>query len=198
MQASRIKINSVKFLGGLSIIALALTLPAWCGGPDVAGVPSFHKVNEKVYRGGQPEAAGWPSLAKLGVKTVIDLREPGEHSTSEEAKAVQAAGMKYVNIPMKGVVAPSDAKVQQALDLLLNSSDPVFVHCRRGKDRTGTVIACYRMSHDKWNNKQAMAEAKSMGISWTQFGLKNYIKSFQPNAHAIAMAPAVAVPATQN
>ena len=198
MQVFRFRIKAIQFLGGLSVIALAFTLPAWCGGPDVAGLPNFHKVNDKVYRGAQPEAAGWPSLAKLGVKTVIDLREPGEHSTGEEAKAVEAAGMKYVNVPMKGVVAPSDEKVSQALDLLLNSPDPVFVHCRRGKDRTGTIIACYRMSHDRWNNKQALSEAKSLGMSWTQVGLKSYIKSFQPNAHAVAMAPAVAVPATQN
>ena len=164
-------------------------------------MPNFHQVNENVYRGGQPSADGWPSLAKLGVKTVVDLRRADEHSTEEEAKAVQAAGMKYVNVPMKGVVAPSEDQVSKVLSLLLNSPDPVFVHCKRGADRTGTIIACYRMTHDRWNNKQAFSEAKSLGMAWTQFGLKSYIKSFQPNARALTISIAPAAPAqaaTQN
>lgn len=135
------------------------------------------------------------------MKTVIDLRRADEHSTEEEAKAVQAAGMKYVNVPMKGVVAPSEDQISKVLSLLLNSPDPVFVHCKRGADRTGTIVACYRMTHDRWNNKQALSEAKALGMAWTQFGLKSYIKSFQPNARALTISTAPATPAqaaTQN
>ncbi len=193
--------NALTYVRGIAILALALSLPVWAAGPGVAGVPNFHQVNENVYRGGQPSADGWPSLAKLGVKTVIDLRRPDEHSTAEEARAVEAAGMKYVNVPMKGVVAPSEDQVTKVLTLLLNSPDPVFVHCKRGADRTGTIIACYRMAHDRWNNKQALSEAKSLGMAWTQFGLKSYIKSFQPNARALTISATPASPAqaaTQN
>jgi protein tyrosine phosphatase (PTP) superfamily phosphohydrolase (DUF442 family) len=125
-------------------------------------------------------ADAWPSLAKLGVKTVIDLRLTDEHSTTEEARAVAAAGMRYVSVPMKGVVAPTHEQIAKVLKLL-DSQDPVFVHCRRGADRTGTVIACYRIAHDGWGNQQALAEAKSLGMAWTQLGLKSYIKSFQPS-----------------
>ncbi len=187
----------LKYISSFSVFTLlALSLPAWSAGQGATGVPNFHQVNEKVYRGGQPAAEGWSSLAKLGVKTVIDLRRPDEHSTAEEAHAVEAAGMKYVNVPMKGVVAPTEAQVSQALGLLLSSPDPVFVHCKRGSDRTGTIIACYRMSHDSWDHKRALAEAKSLGMSWSQFGLKNYIKSFQSKARMMTMAPATATPAT--
>jgi protein tyrosine/serine phosphatase len=122
---------------------------------------------------------------------VVDLRRTDEHSTAEEAKAVEAAGMKYINIPMKGVVAPTEAQITQAMTLLLNSPDPIFVHCKRGSDRTGTVIACYRMYHDKWNNKQALSEAKSLGMSWTQFGLKGYIKSYSPGTRTYTLTTPV-------
>jgi tyrosine-protein phosphatase SIW14 len=187
--------NALKYVSSLPVFTfLVLSLPAWCAGPNAPGVPNFHQVNEKIYRGGQPAAEGWSNLAKLGVKTVIDLRRPDEHSTGEEAQAVQAAGMKYVNVPMKGVVAPTEAQVSQALGLLLSSPDPVFVHCKRGSDRTGTIIACYRMSHDSWDHKRALNEAKSLGMSWTQFGLKGYIKSFQSKARMMTMAPATATP----
>ena len=115
----------------------------------------------------------------MGVKTVIDLRREDEHSTAEEARAVAAAGISYVNLPMKGVVAPSDEQIAKAL-AILDSTGPVFVHCQRGADRTGTVIACYRISHDGWQRQQALSEAKSYGMGFAQLGLKHYIMSFQP------------------
>jgi uncharacterized protein (TIGR01244 family) len=144
------------------------------------GVPNFHQVNEHIFRGGQPTAQGWDSIAKLGVKVVIDLRrdnEDGEHFTSAEAKTLQTAGIRYVNVPMNGVVAPSDVAIANVL-ALLNGPDPVFVHCKKGKDRTGTVIACYRIWHDQWKNAKAINEAKAIGMQWTQVGMKRYISHF--------------------
>jgi tyrosine-protein phosphatase SIW14 len=62
---------------------------------------------------------------------------------------------------MKGFVAPTDEEVSKVLALLDSNSDvPIFVHCRRGSDRTGAVIACYRIAHDHWKNGQALKEAR--------------------------------------
>jgi tyrosine-protein phosphatase SIW14 len=154
---------------------------AWAADTAPSGIPRFHQVNEHVYRGGQPPGKGWDALAKLGVKTVIDLRPEGEHSTKAEARAVEAAGMRYVNLPLKGMQAPPDEKISAALALLdADSAAPVFVHCRRGADRTGAVIACYRIAHDHWANRKALDEAKSYGMSWVQFALARYVLHFQP------------------
>jgi protein tyrosine/serine phosphatase len=165
----------------LGVLAMALSLPTWPADLSAPGIPNFNQVNEHVFRGGQPTAEGWQSLAKLGVKTVIDLRRTDEHSPEAEAQEVTAVGMRYVNVPMKGVVSPSDEQITKVLSLL-DSQDPVFVHCKRGADRTGTVIACYRIAHDHWARKQALREAKSRGMGWTQLGLKSYIMTFQPTA----------------
>jgi tyrosine-protein phosphatase SIW14 len=151
-------------------------------------IPNFHQVNDHVFRGAQPAADAWQALAKLGVKTVIDLRRPDEHSTDAEAQAVTAAGMKYFNFPMKGVVAPSDEQVSKIL-AMLDSKEPVFIHCKRGADRTGAVIACYRIARDGWQHKQALSEAKSLGMSWTQVGLKRYVMSFQPKTLSTSATP---------
>jgi protein tyrosine/serine phosphatase len=127
------------------------------------------------------------------VKSVIDLRREDEHPTKLEAKAVEAAGMRYFNVPMHGVVAPSEEQVARVLALLDSSADgSVFVHCRRGADRTGTVIACYRMVHDGWDNQKALQEAKSYGMSGLQLGMKRYVMNFQAPAVRVASTPALA------
>jgi len=124
---------------------------------------------------------------------VIDLRLEDEHPTALEAKAVEAAGMRYINIPMHGIIAPSDDQVAKVLALFDSTNDgPVFVHCRRGADRTGTVVACYRMVHDGWDNLKAFKEAKSYGMSWTQIGMKHYVLNFHTPAVRADAAPVLA------
>ncbi|HUB34921.1 MAG TPA: tyrosine-protein phosphatase [Bryobacteraceae bacterium] len=158
-----------------------------------AGVPNFHVVNDHVYRGAQPSAEGFQSLAKLGVKTVIDLRAD-ETALAEKAQ-VEGAGMHFINIPMHGMQAPSDTAIKQAL-ALFESSGPVFVHCKRGADRTGTVVACYRITHDHWDNHKALDEARSFGMSWVQRSMHHYVLHYRPPAEAASTPASPAAAAT--
>jgi tyrosine-protein phosphatase SIW14 len=156
----------------------------------LAGVQNFYKVDDQVYRGAQPSAAGFASLAKLGVKTIIDLRELGEHSQTGEEAIVKALGMQYVSIPMRGMARPDNGDVSRVLGLLNDSaSAPVFVHCKRGADRTGTIIACYRISHDSWEPKRALSEARGDGMSFFQRSMQHYVLHFEPTT-AVAAQPA--------
>jgi protein tyrosine/serine phosphatase len=161
------------------LIAIALPMAVLAGSqPD--GVTNFQKVDDHVYRGAQPTDQGFKSLAKLGIKTIVDLRESGDRSVVEE-KMVRAAGMEYVAVPMNGMEAPSNDKVVKVLALLEDTSTgPVFVHCKRGADRTGAVIACYRMEHDRWKNDQALTEAKSLGMSFFERAIQRYVREFKP------------------
>jgi len=151
---------------------------------------NFHQVNDHIFRGAQPSPAGIRELAGLGIKTVLDLRESGGRSVAEK-KAVEAAGMRYINIPLNGYHAPPDQVVTQILGLLDNPNNgTMFVHCRRGADRTGTVLACYRIAHDHWENPKALDEAKSFGMSWTEHSMQTYIVNYKARELTIGPAPA--------
>jgi tyrosine-protein phosphatase SIW14 len=158
------------------------------------GVANFHVVNEHVYRGGQPSDLGFQELAKMGVTTILDLREPDSRSQAEK-RTVEAAGMKYVNVPFYGISTPPPAQVANALSVLNNKDNgTVFVHCRRGSDRTGTVIAAYRVSHDGWQNAKALAEAKGYGMTFLAVGMHHFISDYRaPVQNADAADPAKTV-----
>jgi tyrosine-protein phosphatase SIW14 len=161
---------------------LALALPVFGG--SVQGIHNFYKVDEHVYRGAQPTDEGFQYLAKIGVKTVIDLRGVGEGRRNEES-VVTAAGMKYINIPMTGLTPPSEAEITKILGMLEDgATGPIFVHCQRGADRTGAVIASYRIDHDGWDSARALKEAMSNGMSFFQIPRQNFIRSFQPRTLA--------------
>lgn len=183
-----------------ALLAALVSVPAFAG---AAGIRNFDRVDNHVYRGGQPDDDGFRYLASIGVKTVIDLQEADSRGRAEK-NAVTAAGMNYVNVPMTGLTPPSDAEIARILALLEDTSiGPVFVHCHRGADRTGAVIAAYHIDHDKWENQRALADAEAHSMSFFQVPRKNFIRAFQArpakpvSATAIAVAVAVAVPAGQ-
>jgi tyrosine-protein phosphatase SIW14 len=143
-------------------------------------VRNFAEVNEHLYRGGAPTNIGLQELAAMHVSTIIDLREPGE-GTDFEKRGAKNLGMKYINVPFRPFSAPTQEQMDQVLSFLVhNDSDRIFVHCRRGKDRTGTVIACYRVQHDGWDKRAALLEARRHGMSFTERGMRSFILDFAP------------------
>lgn len=175
------------------VAAILACSPLFAG--SAPGIRNFDQVGEHVYRGGQPTNAGLAYLAKLGVKTIVDLREPGERSAAEK-RAVTALGMQYVNVPMSGLTPPSNVETAKVLGLLEGGgSGPVFVHCRRGADRTGAVIAAYHIDHDNWDNGRALKDAKAHGMSFFQLPREHYISEFHRRVATAVAASAAATTA---
>jgi protein tyrosine/serine phosphatase len=137
-------------------------------------------VNDHLLRGAEPNREALDELGSAGVKVIIDLREPGPRTEREKQEA-KRLGIAYTNVPFPPVSAPSPRQINTVLTMLAqNNSQTVFVHCRRGKDRTGTVLACYRVQHDGWDNRKALEEARSYGMSGMQHGMKAFILRFTP------------------
>lgn len=141
-------------------------------------LPNFHKVNDRLYRGGQPKEAGFAELKAMGITTVIDLRDDDENALEEKAM-VEKAGMKFINKPLENWSRPDEKDIDEILkQITIAANQPVFVHCKRGKDRTGTVMAIYRMTADGWTAKQAGDEAEKYGIGWWQFKMRDFINDY--------------------
>ena len=141
-------------------------------------VKNFGQVERGVlYRGAQPDGIGLYDLKELGIKTVLDLR--GDRTVEREGLEVESLGMNFVSFPLNGLKAPTDLQVKQLMFLLETLPRPIFIHCQHGEDRTGTIVACWRMNHN-WSSMMAMAEAKFYHINWIQFAMKRYINNYQP------------------
>ncbi|MGI8668959.1 MAG: fused DSP-PTPase phosphatase/NAD kinase-like protein [Aridibacter sp.] len=142
-------------------------------------LPNFSQVNEQLYRGGQPTEAGVKKLKEdFSIKTIIYLRGADERAKKEE-KWAKDAGINFVNVPLKNWFGPKDEKIEKILSLINDpENQPVFVHCKRGSDRTGTIIAVYRITQNDYTAKQATKEAKEFGFGWWQFWMEDFIKDY--------------------
>ena len=170
----------------ISIVFMGL--PVWAA--SVPGIDNFYQIDQKVYRGAQPTTEGFHYLATLGVKVVLDLREHDSRSLAEE-RTVTAAGMKYINVPMTGMTPPTVSETNTILALLEDQAGgPVFVHCKRGADRTGAVIASYRIDHDRWDGAKALREAMADRMSGFQFQRQKFIRTFQGRPVVVASSKA--------
>ncbi len=145
----------------------------WAEPLELPGLPNLHKVSENLYRGAQPTAEGMKQLEKMGIKTVVNLRSG--HSDRDEIKDT---GLSYEHINMT-TWNPKTEDVVRFLQIVTDSSrTPVFVHCKHGADRTGTVCAIYRIVLEGWSKDEAIEEMTKGGFGFHSIwnNLVDYIR----------------------
>lgn len=109
-------------------------------------VPNIEVLSEGIVAGGAPEVSAFKAIKENGFKTVIDLRTP-EEGIDAERKAVEALGMKYVNIPMSSRDV-SEAQVEKLSASLTDDAYPVLMHCRSG-GRVNALWSEYQKKNDQ-------------------------------------------------
>jgi protein tyrosine/serine phosphatase len=133
----------------------------WATKIEKKGLPNFFRVSDTLYRGAQPTKEGFSELKQMGIKTIVNLRE---YHTDQ--RFINGMGFNYFQIPT-ATSKPIKDQYQRFLDIVSNPDlQPVFVHCQHGADRTGTAVALYRITVQKWNTEEAIRELQQGGYGY--------------------------------
>lgn len=137
----------------------------------VAGVANFGFVSDDLWRGARPSAAGYESLAAMGVKTIVDLQEADNHR-------LVPTGVTYVPVrTSKWHIGATD--VDAVLGAIERSPKPVFVHCEYGRDRTGLAVAAYRMRHG-FTREEAVRELDNFHVHfWVREAIVRRLRAIE-------------------
>jgi uncharacterized protein (TIGR01244 family) len=167
------------FGSGLSAPASSAQSPAAGQPQELPPIRNFLQVNPEFCTGGQPRLEHFAKLKADGVKSVLNLRTPGEHRAADEQAAVEKAGMKYFNIPVV-YRAPTSEQADEFLRLTDDPANrPMFVHCTAAI-RVGAFWMIRRALRDGMSADAALEDAKKVGLAnaphLEQFA-RNYIAS---------------------
>ena len=144
----------------VTAFALALLGAAPATREEVRGVPRFAVVSPVLSRGAQPTREGFRQLRERGIRTVVALRW-----AHDDDAALAGLGLNSYRLRAKQW-HPEKEDVVRAMKVILTPQyQPVFVHCQAGKDRTGLVVAVYRILVDGWSVDDAIAERKMFGAT---------------------------------
>ena len=153
----------------------------WAERLDLPGVPNLYKVSEDLYRGAQPSAEGMRQLETLGIKTVVNLR----FILSDRGK-LKGTGLDYEHINMTTLHVRTKDVVRFLKIVTDRDRAPVFVHCRHGIDRTGTLCAVYRIIVQKWSKDEAIEEMTKGSFAFRNVykNLVNYIRGLDVDRYS--------------
>lgn len=142
-------------------------------------IKRFIQVDDHLYRGAQPDDDGFRFLRDLGIRTIVSFR-----NDDAERALVESLGMRFVQIPVSfRVFGWGDdfdvTDVQRFLEVVDDpTAGPVFFHCKRGADRTGSIAAIYRIARQGWDADEAYSEARDIGLRWWYFPVEGQIKKY--------------------
>ena len=164
--------------------------PRWATPLSRPGLPNLHKVADGLYRGAQPEAQGFPELKKLGVKTIINLRSAHSDRGLIHDSGLADDAFVYEEIPMQAW-HPEQEDVVRFLRIVSDPSrGPIFVHCQHGADRTGLMMAIYRMAVQGWSRQDAIREMRDGGYGFHEIwaGIVEFLEKLDGEAAKRAAA----------
>jgi protein tyrosine phosphatase (PTP) superfamily phosphohydrolase (DUF442 family) len=135
---------------------------AWAQKMELTGVPNLYKVSVDLYRGAQPSEEGIRQLKALGIKTIVNLRSL--HNDRNEIGEMNDVTYEHIaTLPW----AVTDIDIIRFLKIVTDPNrTPVYVHCQRGADRTGTMCAIYRIVVQGWTQEQAFQEMTQGGFGF--------------------------------
>jgi protein tyrosine phosphatase (PTP) superfamily phosphohydrolase (DUF442 family) len=152
-------------------VPVASPTPSLTPRNDLPGVKNFTQVSPFLWRSAQPTAEGFRQLRQMGLRTVVNLR-----NVASDRKALAGTGLGYVHIHFATWHAEDEDTVRFLRVVTDPERQPVLVHCRRGADRTGMMVAIYRVYAQGWTQEEALAELPRFGYSPVWSNLKRFFR----------------------
>ena len=139
------------------------------------------QVDAGLFRGSRLDDESMQHLKAQGIKGVVSLCL--EHT--DDAVLAAKYGIDALNVKILDNSAPTIAQMMEFVDFARGHA-PSYVHCEAGEGRTGTAVACYRIAVDGWSADQAIAEAKTFGLSL--INQIAFIREFAAHIHGTSTA----------
>lgn len=144
----------------------ATTAPATAATASVPGV-NLREPRSGLFTAGQPAATDWQAIRARGIGTVVNLRTDGELNERDEAAEVQAAGMRYISIPVAGAEGIDAENAERLHSVLAAADGPVLVHCASG-NRVGGLLALMQARSGAMTPEQALDFGRKAGMVSTE------------------------------
>lgn len=129
----------------------------WAIPVEKTGILNLYRVDEKLYRSAQPKPGDFEKIYAMGIRSILNLQQ--FHNDQDEIGILQ---IEEYRVQMS-VLDPKYEDLVRAVRYIVQSDSPVLVHCMKGADRTGLVVAAYRIAIQDWSKENAIKEMTEGG-----------------------------------
>ncbi len=125
---------------------------------------NFLWIGKDFCTGGQPSLEDLSKLRAQGVRSLLNLRRPGETDLFQpEEERARSLGLNFFNIPVDSSNLSTE-QVDEFLEIVSEESNrPLFIHCASAGRVGGFWMIC-RVVHDNWSIEKAEEEARRIGL----------------------------------
>jgi len=157
-----LKRRLVRLRGARALSPAAGERPShWAQRLAVDGVDNLHRVSDVLYRSAQPSVSGMQELRRLGTKSIINLR-----AFHCDLSGIAGTGLSNQRLHVL-TWKVQDVHVVRVLTMLRDTRNaPFLIHCKHGADRTGLMLAMYRIIEQGWSKEDAICEMVDGGYGY--------------------------------
>jgi protein tyrosine/serine phosphatase len=148
----------------------------WATPIKLQGVANLYKVTDYLYRSEQPTAEGMKNLERMGIRTIINLSV--FDSDSDEIKGT---GLHFEELSVKPWHIEDEDVVRVLRIIRKRENGPFLIHCWKGSDRVGAMIAMFRIIEQGWTKEEAIQEMVEGGYRFNQawINIVQYVKQVE-------------------